>query len=74
MLARYKRDYPTRERMGITTFSDIEVRMVRDDVAIVLGRFHLARPDEHGCNASGVFSLVFAKTGAGWKILLDHTS
>ena len=74
VLARYQRDYPTPERMGVTTFSDIEVRMVRPDVAIVLGRFHLARPAEQGGDASGVFSLVFAKTQAGWKILLDHTS
>lgn len=74
VLARYRRDYPTRARMGETTFSDIEVRMVRPDVAIVLGRFHLTRPTEQGGDASGVFSLVFAKTDQGWKILLDHTS
>ncbi|MEZ5392615.1 MAG: SgcJ/EcaC family oxidoreductase [Bryobacterales bacterium] len=74
VLARYRRDYPTRARMGETTFSDIEVRMVRPDVAIVLGRFHLSRPTEQGGDAAGVFSLVFAKTDQGWKILLDHTS
>ena len=74
VLARYRRDYPNRATMGQTSFSDIEVRMVSHDVAIVLGRFHLARPDEHGGDASGIFSLVFAKRDAGWKILLDHTS
>ena len=74
VLARYRRDYPGRAAMGKTSFSDIEVRMVSEDVAIVLGRFHLERPDEHGGNASGIFSLVFAKRGGEWKILLDHTS
>ena len=74
VLARYRRDYPDRARMGETSFSDIEVRMVSDDVAIVLGRFHLARPAEHGGDASGIFTLVFAKRASGWKILLDHTS
>jgi uncharacterized protein (TIGR02246 family) len=74
VLARYRRDYPDRATMGKTSFSDIEVRMVSEDVAIVLGRFRLARPDEHGGDASGIFSLVFAKRDGGWKILLDHTS
>ena len=74
VLARYRRDYPDRARMGETSFSDIEVRMVGDDVAIVLGRFHLARPAEQGGDASGIFTLVFAKRAGGWKILLDHTS
>ncbi|MCB1018808.1 MAG: nuclear transport factor 2 family protein [Acidobacteria bacterium] len=74
VLARYRRDYPTRARMGETTFSDIEVRMVRPDVAIVLGRFALKRPADQGGDASGIFSLVFRKTAAGWKIVLDHTS
>ena len=74
VLARYRRDYPDKARMGKTSFSDIEIRMVGDDVAIVLGRFDLARPAEHGGDASGIFSLVFAKRGGEWKILLDHTS
>lgn len=74
VLARYRRDYPDRATMGKTSFSDIEVRMVSEEVGIVLGRFQLERPDEHGGNASGIFSLVFAKRGGEWKILLDHTS
>ena len=74
VLARYRRDYPDRDRMGETSFSDIEVRMVSEEVAIVLGRFHLARAAEHGGEASGIFTLVFAKREGEWKILLDHTS
>ena len=74
VLARYRRDYPDAERMGHTSFSDIEIRMVRDDIAIVIGRFHLVRAAEHGGEASGIFTLVVAKGPDGWKILHDHTS
>ncbi len=74
VLERYRRDYPDRARMGVASFSDIEVRIVREDVAIVIGRFALERPAEQGGAASGIFTLVFAKRGEGWRILLDHTS
>jgi uncharacterized protein (TIGR02246 family) len=74
VLARYRRDYPDKARMGKTGFSDIEIRIIRPDTAIVIGRFHLTRPAEHGGDASGVFTLVVAKRADGWKILHDHTS
>ena len=41
VLERYKRNYPTREKMGTLQFSDIEVRLLGRDFASVLGRFHL---------------------------------
>ena len=44
------------------------------DYAMVIGRFHLARKREAGGEASGIFTLLFHKTGQGWKIILDHTS
>lgn len=42
------------------------------DYAAVVGRFHLKMPD--GSDASGLFSLVFHKTTAGWRIVSDHSS
>lgn len=75
LLARYRRDYPDRARMGRTTFSDIEVRLLADGHALVLGRFHLARAAEHGGEAGGRFTLVMRRApGGGWLILHDHTS
>ncbi|MEZ5363216.1 MAG: DUF4440 domain-containing protein [Bryobacterales bacterium] len=73
VLARYRRNYPTRARMGETTFSDIGA-WYDTDVAIVLGAIPPA-PGRRSRAAMppGVFSLVFAKTDQGWKILLDHT-
>lgn len=70
-LDRYRQRYPTPERMGKTTFSDIEVRPLGDAAALVLGRWSLERkPDPIGGN----FTLVMEKHGGRWVIVHDHTS
>jgi len=74
VLARYLKKYPTREKMGTLRFSDIEMRMLGTDYASVIGRFHLDRAADAGGEASGIFTLLFHKTGEGWKVILDHTS
>jgi uncharacterized protein (TIGR02246 family) len=74
ILARYEHAYATRAAMGHLDFSDLDVRMLGEEHAVVTGRFHLARTAAGGGDASGVFSLIFEKTPAGWKIILDHTS
>jgi uncharacterized protein (TIGR02246 family) len=74
ILARYRRNYSSRADMGQLAFSDLEVRMLGPEHAVVTGHFHLARTQAGGGDASGVFSLVFEKELSGWKIILDHTS
>ncbi len=74
VLAGYLKRYPTRDKMGTLRFSDVEVRPLGPDYTSVLGRFHLDRSTEAGGDASGIFTLLFHKTGQGWKIILDHTS
>jgi uncharacterized protein (TIGR02246 family) len=74
VLERYKRGYPTKEAMGTLDFSDLNVRMLGADHAVVTGKFHLARSAAGGGDAKGVFSLVWEKTAGGWKIILDHTT
>ncbi len=71
---RYSKRYPDAEAMGQLEFSEIEVRLVGPDAALVLGRFHLTRTAKAGGDASGHFSLVFRKTAVGWRIIHDHTS
>jgi len=52
-------------------FSDLEVRFLAGDSALVLGKWRLARKkDEIG----GVFTLVWQKFPEGWRIIHDHTS
>ena len=74
VLERYRRSYPTRERMGTLTFTDVEVRMLGGDYASVLGRFHLRRDAANGGDADGVFTLLLKRAGGSWTIILDHTS
>ena len=74
VLRRYHQRYPTPAGMGKLAFSDLSVKLLSADYASVVGAFHLTRPASAGGNASGVFSLLFHRTSAGWKIILDHTS
>ena len=70
VLDRYKRSYDTREKMGVLTFSDVEITMLSADAALVFGRWQLrAKGEPHGR-----FTLLFRRTGAGWRIVHDHTS
>ncbi len=70
-LDRYKKSYDTRKKMGVLTFSDLEVTVLSKDAAIVLGTWSLAREKD---NPGGKFTLVFRKLKEGWKIVMDHTS
>ncbi len=74
ILDRYRKKYGSRETMGHLEFTELQVRMLGRDHAVVTGRFQLTRTQAGGGDAAGVFSLVFEKEPAGWKIILDHTS
>jgi len=68
---RYRKKYDTREKMGRLTFSDIKITPLSANFAIVLGRWRLVR---HGDKPHGIFTLLFRRTPAGWRIVHDHTS
>jgi ketosteroid isomerase-like protein len=71
VMDRYRQRYPDAKAMGHLDFSELEVRPLGKDAALVLGRWHLKRDsDELG----GVFTLVFQRFPEGWKIIHDHTS
>jgi len=73
MLARYRRQYPTRAAMGTLAFSGLEVQPLDEHFVTVTGKFHLARTAEGGGDASGSYLLVIEKTPQGWKIVRDVT-
>ncbi len=74
VLAQYLSAYPTKEKMGELSFSDLKINRLSSEVAIVIGRWNLKRSDSDGGNLSGYFTLIFQKTENGWKIIHDHTS
>ena len=74
VLERYRKTYPTKEKMGTLRFSELEIRLLGKDHALVIGHFHLDRTPEAGGEAAGIFTLTFQKTSKGWKVIVDHTS
>jgi uncharacterized protein (TIGR02246 family) len=74
ILERYKKAYASKDAMGTLDFSEITVRELDANYAVVTGKFHLARNAAGGGDVSGIYSLVWEKTSEGWKIILDHSS
>ena len=68
---RYLTKYSDRAKMGLLTFSDLEITLVSADAAVVLGHWKLKRTQDR---PHGRFTLIFRKTAAGWRIVHDHTS
>jgi len=71
LLARYQKSYPDLQSMGKLEFSGLEIRPLGSDDALALGYWHVRR---HAGDLGGVFSLVFQRFPAGWRIVHDHTS
>ncbi len=70
-LERYQRRYPTTEEMGHLTFDGLEIELLDEDVAMVLGEWLLLRADGV---VGGNFTLVLRRISGRWKIVHDHTS
>ncbi len=73
ILSRYKKAYANPAAMGQLSFANIAVRILGTDYAVVTGNFHQQRTQIGGGDTGGIFSLVLAKTDAGWKVILDHS-
>lgn len=70
-LNRYKKGYPDKATMGKLIFSEIDIKIISDDAALVFGKWELERESDHPW---GLFTLLFRKSEAGWRIVHDHTS
>jgi beta-aspartyl-peptidase (threonine type) len=72
-LDRYKATYASPgHEMGTLEFSALRIEVLGPDAAFARGAWHLTVPD--GKTPHGLFTLVFRKFPAGWKIIHDHTS
>ena len=70
-LDNYKKGYNSRAKMGVLTFSDLEISLLGKDAAVVLGSWALKRENDA---PGGKFTLTFRKFKEGWRIIMDHTS
>lgn len=69
--ARYRKRYPTPERMGKLTFLKLEIRLLGETAALVLGEWRLVREADP---IGGNFTLVMQRHADDWVITHDHTS
>ncbi len=67
----YQANYSEPGRMGTLSFSDLEVRVLAEDAAVVTGAWLLERTEDQ---PRGRFTLLFRRVGEDWRIVLDHTS
>jgi ketosteroid isomerase-like protein len=68
---RYREKYSDRAKMGVLTFSDLEIVLLSPDSAVALGRWKLQRAKDR---PHGRFTLIFRRLPQGWRIVHDHTS
>jgi ketosteroid isomerase-like protein len=68
---RYREKYSDRAKMGVLTFSNLEIMPLSPDSAVVLGRWKLQRAKDR---PHGRFTLIFRRLPEGWRIVHDHTS
>ena len=67
----YLKRYPDRAAMGRLVFSDLDIRVLSDDAALVFGAWRLDRENDR---PQGLFTLQLRRFDEGWRIVHDHTS
>src|SRR5690606_12978123 len=68
---RYLKSYPDKTTMGTLTFEVIKLQSIAEDIAQMIGTFHLKRSVGDLC---GYFTLNWKKFDHNWLIISDHTS
>ena len=71
MLERYKKNYSSKEIMGVLSFTDVTIDVISTNAALVFGRWNVKRQKDE---PHGLFSLLFKKQNGEWRIVHDHTS
>ena len=69
---KYKKNYPTKEKMGKLQFEIIDTKLTSDTTALVKGKWELLRT--HDKLWSGWFVLTFQKFNDNWLIIKDYTT
>jgi len=70
LLKRYQTNYAGVKR-GQLSFKDLTTEILSEEIAYVLGRYHLEYPD---MIREGVFTIILKRFPQGWRIIHDHSS
>jgi beta-aspartyl-peptidase (threonine type) len=73
MARRYREAYPTKEKMGRLSFSNVTFEQLEADRAVLTGAWEVEIAGSEK-RPGGVFTLIWRKFDEGWKIVHDHTS
>ena len=68
----YLKRYPDRAAMGKLKFDYLNFSFPEPNVAFLVGKFHLTRPQVG--DAEGFYTLLWKKIKGKWLIICDHTS
>ena len=68
----YLKRYPDRATMGTLKFDILHLDFPEKDVAFVVGKWHLTRPEVG--DIGGYYTLLWRKMKGKWLIVCDHTS
>jgi len=71
VLARYKKSYDSRSKMGKLEFEELVLRQPSPFLIIASGIWRLHRTNDLPW---GRFTLLIEKKSEGWRIVYDHTS
>ena len=71
VLDRYRQRYSSRDQMGTLDFSELDIRPLSSSYVLADGRWRLTRAND---SPHGRFTLLFRKTGDGWRIVHDTTT
>ena len=69
---KYKKNYPTKEKMGKLQFEIIDTKLTSDTTALVKGKWELIRTSSKPWG--GGFILTFQKFNDDWLIIKDFTT
>ena len=69
-LDNYIKGYPTKEAMGILTFTIFESTQLSETSIYIIGKWDLKKEKPSG----GYFTLLWKKINGKWVIVADHTS
>ncbi len=70
LYSRYKEGF-TGGKWRILNFTDMEIKVLSNDIAYVLGRWQLQSEDS---SEEGLFTSILLRMPEGWRIVNDHSS
>jgi ketosteroid isomerase-like protein len=70
----YLLSFPNAEAMGTIDETEIAVRPMGENFALVTGVYHLARNKKAGGTTDGLFTDIFERTQRGWKIVYSSAT